>query len=213
MYIDDPLESRSGPVPSLVTAAFFYAVIVCQLYSIGTLVLSIANPALRMWPPPEPGTRRYTLTRITMPLGPIATVGLFVVGALDWNAIAMDPWLRFAVGGCLLAPGGFFALWGYFGLGAEASTGAERDLMATGAYRYSRNPQYSGSIVSLVGYALVCNSSLTLIASGLGVVSFTLIPFAEEPWLRERLGAAYEAYCARVPRFLPSLVRPRAVEP
>lgn len=184
------------------TAAFFYAVIVCQLYSIGTLVLSIANPALRMWPPPEPGTRRYTLTRITMPLGPIATMGLFVVGALDWNAIAMDPWLRFAVGGCLLAPGGFFALWGYFGLGAEASTGAERDLMATGAYRYSRNPQYVGSIVAMLGYALICSSSLALILWGLWCVWFVLAPFAEEPWLREKLGVGYEDYATGVRRYL-----------
>ncbi len=29
-----------------------------------------------------------------------------------------------------------------------------------------------------------------------------VMPFAEEPWLREQYGEAYEQYAARVPRFV-----------
>lgn len=32
-----------------------------------------------------------------------------------------------------------------------------------------------------MGYALICNSTLALVASGLAAVTFILMPFAEEP--------------------------------
>jgi limonene-1,2-epoxide hydrolase len=38
------------------------------------------------------------------------------------------------------------------------------------------------------------------------------MPFAEEPWLREGLGTAYEDYCTRVPRFIPSFARRRETD-
>ena len=56
---------------------------------------------------------------------------------------------------------------------------------------------------------MICNSTLVLIAAGLIALTFILMPFAEEPWLREGLGEAYEDYCARVPRFLLSFSGPR----
>jgi protein-S-isoprenylcysteine O-methyltransferase Ste14 len=190
-------EARTG-----VTRLVFYGVVACQLWGLATLALSIVRPDLRMWPPPEPGTQRHTLARITMPLGPLASAGLFAVGALDWNGLALDPWLRFAAGGCLMAPGGLFALWGYFGLGTHASVGVERDLKATGAYRYSRNPQYVGSTIGMLGYALICGSALALVVWALWCVWFALAPFAEEPWLREKLGAPYDDYTRRVRRYV-----------
>jgi protein-S-isoprenylcysteine O-methyltransferase Ste14 len=55
----------------------------------------------------------------------------------------------------------------------------------------------------MLGYAIISNSTLTLIAWSLWSTWFVLAPFAEEPWLRERFGARYEAYAARIPRFLP----------
>ena len=137
--------------------------------------------------------------------------GQLPLGVLDWNSFVLDHWARFVAGGVLFVWGGFWALWGYRTLGAHVSQGHESELIDTGAYRYCRNPQYVGSIASLAGYALICNSSLTLIAAALSAVAFIRLPFAEEPWLRERLGVAYEAYCARVPRFVPSRNRVRAL--
>lgn len=184
------------------TAAVFYAVVACQLINLASLLLSIARPDLRLWPPPDAGTRRHALTRFLRPLGPLATVGLFVVGALDFGSFSGEPWLRYSVGGVLLAPGGVLALWGALGLGLDASTGAERDLMAVGAYRYSRNPQYVGSIAAMLGYALICASELALILWGLWTIWFMLAPFAEEPWLKDKLGVPYREYVTQVRRYL-----------
>ena len=75
-------------------------------------------------------------------------------------------------------------------------------LVAEGPYRYTRNPQYVGDIVGLLGWGILCNSLLTWIVSLLGMAWFALAPFTEEPWLRARYGPAYEEFRRRVPRFL-----------
>ena len=128
-------------------------------------------------------------------------LGLVVLGIIDWNSFALHHWARFLVGGLLMACG-FFALWGYLTLGAHASQGLGGDLVTTGPYRYSRNPQYVGTVPAVLGYAIICNSILALITALLVGGGFILVPFAEEPWCREHLGAAYEEYAAKVPRFI-----------
>ena len=179
--------------------------------SIGSMLLSITRPDLRTWPPPSTTPLPRPLLAIVGRCLPIGLLGLLLLGVLDWNSLARESWGRF-VGGLLFAVGGFWALWGYRTLGVHLSQGNEGDLIDTGAYRHCRNPQYIGAIAVFVGYALLCNSTLALVASGLAAVTFILAPFAEEPWLREGLGAAYETYCARVPRFLPSFFGRREKE-
>ncbi len=180
----------------------FWAIVASQFLSNSLLVLSIARPERRFWPPPEGPSWRYRVARLTGVLGPLTLIGVLVVGLLDWDHFVLHHWGRYVVGAGLLVPGGAFALWGYFGLGVRASQGRAGDLIISGAYRYSRNPQYVGAIVGVLGYVLICNSGRTLIAWVLWSVWFLLAPFAEEPWLRERLGASYEVYAAKVPRFI-----------
>jgi protein-S-isoprenylcysteine O-methyltransferase Ste14 len=57
-------------------------------------------------------------------------------------------------------------------------------------------------VAALLGYGLVCNSTLTLIAAALWSSWYLLAPFAEEPWLREHLGTRFTEYAARVRRYL-----------
>jgi protein-S-isoprenylcysteine O-methyltransferase Ste14 len=136
-----------------------------------------------------------------MILGPLTVVGVFALGLLDWNSVVLPDFLRVLAGIPLFASGGAFALWGYFGLGVQASQGRHEGLVASGAYRYSRNPQYVGTIACLLGYAIACGSRLTFVAWLLWSAWFVMAPFAEEPWLRERLGPAYDEYARQVPRF------------
>ena len=51
-----------------------------------------------------------------------------------------------------------------------------------------------------VSVAILCNSAPGFATALLASVWMALIPFSEEPWLREKLGAPYEEYAARVPR-------------
>jgi protein-S-isoprenylcysteine O-methyltransferase Ste14 len=165
----------------------------------GSLGLSIARPDLRIWPPPSSHSWQFVYNGI---LAYTALLGVVVLGIIDWNGFIFDGWARFAVGALLVASGGSFALWGFLTLGVHASQGLGGNLVATGPYRYSRNPQYIGTIPVLLGYAILCNSALTLVAAVLASIWFALIPFAEEPWLRDRLGAAYKDYSTKVPRYL-----------
>ena len=47
-----------------------------------------------------------------------------------------------------------FALWGVRTLGVHQSLGLEGELARGGPYELSRNPQYVGDTLLLVGYAL-----------------------------------------------------------
>ena len=128
-------------------------------------------------------------------LGPLA------LGILDWNGWSIPSWLRL-VGGLVLVPSGFgVGLAAMRRLTVAASFGLEGQLVTTGPYRYSRNPQCVAFIVGYLGYGLLCNSLLALIAAVLLGVELGLSPFAEEPWLRARFGEEYDTYSRRVPRF------------
>lgn len=166
------------------------------------LVFSIAKPQLRFWPPPPRPSWRHEVTRLTGVLGPLSVAGMLALGVLDWDTFLWRHWSRFVIGGVLFVAGGAFALWGFFGLGVTASQGLGGPLLAGGAYRHSRNPQYVGAVAGLLGYGLICNSTLALTAAALWSSWYLLAPFAEEPWLRERLGAPYADYLATVRRYL-----------
>jgi protein-S-isoprenylcysteine O-methyltransferase Ste14 len=166
------------------------------------LVLSIAKPHLRFWPPPPSPSWRHNVTRVAGPLGPLSLAGILGLGALDWNTGFWPHWSSVPIGGFLFLSGGAFALWGFFGLGLTASQGLGGPLRARGAYRYSRNPQYVGTVIGFFGYALACNSTLALAALVVWSPWYLLAPFAEEPWCRDHLGPAYEQYATHVRRYL-----------
>lgn len=132
----------------------------------------------------------------------ITMTGPFVLGILDFNGWSVPTWIR-ALAGLMLVPVGFgVAFVAIRLLTIAASVGLQGQLVTSGPYRYSRNPQVVALIFGYVGFALLCNSLLALAATLLLSVEFGLSPFAEEPWLRERFGEEYEDYARRVPRFL-----------
>lgn len=79
-------------------------------------------------------------------------------------------------------------------------------LVTDGPYSVVRNPLYSLSIVGAVGAGAQLGSFTLAIATGMVVwLVFLLVTLKEEQALSGRFGAAYEAYCARVPRLFPKL--------
>lgn len=84
------------------------------------------------------------------------------------------------------------------------------NLVTDGFFATCRNPLYVGNVVMYVGIFLMHGSPLVF-ALGMGTFLFvyTAIIAAEEYFLRTKFGAAYDAYCADVPRWLPKLNRLR----
>ncbi|HPT16688.1 MAG TPA: isoprenylcysteine carboxylmethyltransferase family protein [Kiritimatiellia bacterium] len=76
-------------------------------------------------------------------------------------------------------------------------------LVTTGIYRISRNPMYAGLLCVLAGGALALGNALALLAPAAFVAymnRFQIRP--EERALREKFGAAFDAYAGAVRRWL-----------
>ncbi|HEX5217327.1 MAG TPA: methyltransferase [Vicinamibacterales bacterium] len=78
-----------------------------------------------------------------------------------------------------------------------------RALVTHGLYTVSRNPMYLGVLTTIAGQAIVFASARIAIYLLIFALAFHLVViFIEEPHLRRVNGASYDAYLARVPRWL-----------
>lgn len=78
-------------------------------------------------------------------------------------------------------------------------------VVASGPYRFLRNPLYLGTLFTTLAVAVLMPASGAVFTI-LAVVLFELrLIFAEESFLKARLGTAYAEYCAKVPRIVPAL--------
>lgn len=173
---------------------------------VALLLWSMAAPHLRVWPLPDQGGAavgiRRALHRLSGTLIGVLSAGALVLAVVERHtlpaasvAVSIVGWLVFCLGATL-------GLLGYLTLGPAMSHGQPGPLVATGTYRFSRNPQYVGAILVLLGFATALSSSSGLIAALACSTWFALAPFAEESWLREKLGASYAAYVHSAPRYL-----------
>ena len=84
---------------------------------------------------------------------------------------------------------------------APATYGSK--LVTEGIYSRLRHPRYVQILLALLAYALFCNYLAVYVVLLAGLVWIVLVARVEEKELRDRFGAEYESYCARVPRFVP----------
>lgn len=79
-------------------------------------------------------------------------------------------------------------------------------FVATGPYRYTRNPMIMGVCLVLCAEALVLRSGVHAAWTAFfAALNLAIVPLVEEPQLRRRFGARYDHYCRQVPRFWPRL--------
>ena len=78
------------------------------------------------------------------------------------------------------------------------------DLVTEGLYAVCRNPMYIGNILIIAGLGIASNSVLAFgLLVALALFAYAAIVAAEERFLREKFGAAFDAYCRDVSRWLP----------
>lgn len=97
---------------------------------------------------------------------------------------------------------------GWTGHGTPAPMAPPRRLVITGFYRYVRNPMYLGFALGWIGLWEIFGHAhvraiVAVLAVALGVHLFVFL--YEEPTLRAKFGADYEAYCRNVHRWWPRL--------
>ena len=101
-------------------------------------------------------------------------------------------------------------MFGYFNLGLGNTYCGADGLVTGGFYRFSRNPQYTASIIGLVGLSIGANSLLTANAfiAATSIVAFLLVVLRtprEEARLIERFGDSYREYMRRRRRLIPGI--------
>lgn len=75
-------------------------------------------------------------------------------------------------------------------------------LTKSGIYHWSRNPQYVGYLLFLLGFALTDWSIWCLAALLVVAISLHLLVLIEEEHLRRVFGEQYIDFCHRVPRYV-----------
>lgn len=92
------------------------------------------------------------------------------------------------------------------GGGTPAPVLPPEHLVIKGYYRYVRNPMYVAVVSLILGQGLFFGN-LRLLGYGCFVwlAMHLFVVLYEEPKLRRRFGAEYEAFCAHVPRWVPRL--------
>ncbi len=122
-------------------------------------------------------------------------------GALAYLAFA----LWFIGGATILWCFADFALKGH---GTPNPMDPPKELVATGLYRYVRNPIYLGVLTILIGHFFWFKTIWML---AYAVIVFLLchlfVMVYEERALTEKFGATYENYRKSVPRWIPRITR------
>jgi protein-S-isoprenylcysteine O-methyltransferase Ste14 len=89
--------------------------------------------------------------------------------------------------------------------GKEGKVYAE-ELVTSGIFSHCRNPLYVGNILMLLGVGVLSNSLLYVaVIMPLFLLIYQAIVLAEENFLRNKFDGAFQQYCSRVNRWIPSL--------
>jgi protein-S-isoprenylcysteine O-methyltransferase Ste14 len=147
------------------------------------------------------------MRRIVPPI--LFLICVAVMALLRWlcpvKMLFIQPWSLLGivpiVGGLL---SGFLGVNQFRSVGTNIRPFREADtLVTTGPYRYTRNPMYLGLVLCLLGTWIL----LRVLSPVIGVVVFFVVADRwyicfEEEMLRQKFGAVFEDYCARVRRWL-----------
>lgn len=113
------------------------------------------------------------------------------------------------VSGCFLISASFVAIvWMHRGMGAQWRSGIDEEatdqerLIETGPFAYSRNPMFLCIQAAQLGLFLALPTVFTLVCLIVGVLAIHLQVRLEERHLASRFGEAWQAYAARVPRWI-----------
>ncbi len=92
----------------------------------------------------------------------------------------------------------------HHGRGAYVEFDPPREFVASGPFRWCRNPIAASVVGMLLAEAIVLSSTGVLLLALLAIpLAHVQVVLLEEPLLRKRFGEAYENYLRRVPRWLP----------
>jgi len=163
------------------------------------ILWSIIFPKNRIWPPPKTLSWQYLIYWGLFYLGVI--IDIYIIFN-DWNTWNIPFEIRYYIGLPLFIVGSSFSVWSIAVLGIKNTTGLKDGFVVEMPYHLTRNPQYVGDIIMIIGLILLVNSLFITVLLLLTIVIFCLMPFPEEIWLEEKYSEDYLNYKYKTSRFL-----------
>ena len=137
--------------------------------------------------------------------GVFPELSLTHAGGHLWNDLigwTGDPHLSpFHIASYVVIGAGFWLIWSAWSVLHAAQQDGR--LATTGAYARVRHPQYAGFLLIMLGFLLQWPTIATLLMFPVLALVYTRLAVSEEREVRKRFGAAWDAYAARTPRFIP----------
>lgn len=168
--------------------------------------LRVATPPHRSWSSLSLGARSLLWTV----LFPGVFAGYIPVRYFDLRVAGIQPLTATDVPGLACIAAGIVLLgaciveFARSGRGTLSPVDPPRHLVVRGLYRYVRNPMYLSVSMIILGEALLARSwALVTYWAVWFACANVFVMLYEEPALRAQFGASYDAYAARVGRWLP----------
>jgi protein-S-isoprenylcysteine O-methyltransferase Ste14 len=155
--------------------------------------------------------------------GPVSTTWITLSAGLartQWVDYAQATITVTLLAVCLGLAGAVLRLWAtaYIGAGVMNDKSLRADhIVASGPYRYLRNPLYLGNLLTTMSVSILMPPSGAIVfIAGVTLLTIALVA-AEGPHLAQQLGTAYATYRKQIPAFIPAIsphvaaadVRPR----
>jgi protein-S-isoprenylcysteine O-methyltransferase Ste14 len=177
----------------------FYINLSVHYIILGLVLWSIFFPSKRIWPPPSKQSWQYKIYWYLFYIGVFLDIVLIIQ---EFNIWIIPNKLRYFVGIPLILIGTFIVSYGICTLGIKNTYGLEDGFIDKTIYKYTRNPQYLGDIILILGLILFINSLNLTVLFILTIIIFVIMPFAEEIWLEEKYGEKYIKYKNKTSRFI-----------
>ncbi len=143
----------------------------------------------------------------------LGIVPVFVIPKIPGIGLAAGPWTWAAIPFWLAGIAAVAWCAADFvrkGRGTPVPLDPPKELVVSGLYHYIRNPMYVGVLFIQVGTIVWFGTLAQVVYWFFLFIGFNLFIRAnEEPYLRKTFGAAYEAYCRSVPRWIPQMGKRR----
>ena len=170
----------------------------------------VIHPAIDYWR--QKGTKAYW---VALPVWAVTGFALFLLRPLLFARRIDRDGLTWVLGFALVALAFWldrrvfrqFSVRRIIGLPELHPERGRGDVVRAGIYAHIRHPRYLEYILTFFGLALLTGALGVFALAIATVLMYLIVAPLEERELRDRYGAAYEAYAREVPRFVPRLRR------
>jgi len=175
-----------------------------------TAVNALASVVVALWARQEFDSAGKLRITTAICLGIVFYIHMAVSLATAWSgvdrgSVPLSAGWRLAIGLCCVGAGVALIAAGRLTFGHRARVYGlrEDELLTHGIYAWSRNPQYFGTFLVLLGTGLIASSIITLFLAGAFLfLIHVYIVLVEEPHLSKTFGKRYSEYRSATSRYI-----------